>query len=586
MNSLVARKTFGLSLLLALPALGVATVRAQAAGDLPAPLNLSSADDHQAMMDQLHITEPLRPGPTGNLANGVRPPNYANYDEDKSHAKTPVPDLMTMANGQKVTTPDQWWNQRRPEIVELFDTYIYGKVPDAAKTVKVTWEVTSSISGMSGTTPVITRQLVGHVDNSSYPLISVNIGASVTTPANATGKVPVIIVFGGGGGGAPGGARGARGARGAPGAPQGPTLAGGAALPTLDNLKTGLTLTDAQADAIKPILDADAQAQKDLTTARDDNTKVRTDGIAQIAAILTADQKTLFASYTNPGNGRGGAARGGAGPGGGGGGGVQMALAHGWGYGSINPASIQADNGGGLTSGGVIALFAKGQERKPDDWGALRAWAWGADRLLDFFATDNLVDGKQVGFEGHSRYGKATIVTLAYDQRAAIGYVSSSGEGGAKIWRHLMGETVENLAGGQEYHWMAGNFLKYGGPLTVDDLPIDAHELVAMVAPRPVFISGGRYDDVGGDSWQDSHGMMQAAAGAGPAYVLLGKKPLSNTALGLTDFTVTSELPPILTPLIDGDVAFRQHDQGHTDAPNWDTFFQFASRYLHAPGAQ
>jgi hypothetical protein len=245
----------------------------------------------------------------------------------------------------------------------------------------------------------------------------------------------------------------------------------------------------------------------------------------------------------------------------------QQVLAKGWGYASVIPNTIQADNGAGLTSG-IIGLCNRGQPRRLDDWGALRAWAWGASRALDYFETDESVDARQVGLEGHSRYGKATLVTMAYDQRFAIAYVSSSGEGGAKLHRRNFGELVENIAGTGEYHWMAGNFLKYAGPLNWNDMPVDAHELVALCAPRPVFISGGAK----GDGWVDAKGMFLAAVGAGPVYKLLGKKDLG-----------TTEFPAVETPLIDGDVAFRQHSGGHTPGPNWPTFLTFASRYLKAP---
>jgi hypothetical protein len=145
--------------------------------------------------------------------------------------------------------------------------------------------------------------------------------------------------------------------------------------------------------------------------------------------------------------------------------------------------------------------------------------------------------------------------------------VSSSGEGGAKLHRRNWGELVENVAGTGEYHWMAGNFLEYAGPLTWNDLPVDSHELVALCAPRPVFISAGSPEH--GDGWVDAKGMFLATAGAGPVYRLLGKKDMGTTTF-----------PPIETALIDGDVAFRQHSGGHTPAPNWPTFLTFASRYL------
>ena len=215
-------------------------------------------------------------------------------------------------------------------------------------------------------------------------------------------------------------------------------------------------------------------------------------------------------------------------------------------------------------------MVNKGQPRKLDDWGALKAWAWGASRALDYFETDKAVDAKQVGVEGHSRYGKATLITMAYDPRFAVAYVSSSGAGGAALWRRHWGEEIGNVAGTGEYHWMDGNFLKYAGPLTPNDFPVDSHELIALCAPRPVFISGGAL--AAGDGWVDAKGMFMAAAAAGPVYKLLGKKDMG-----------TSEFPPMETPLIDGEIAFRQHSGGHTPAPNWPTFITFASRYIKGP---
>jgi hypothetical protein len=248
----------------------------------------------------------------------------------------------------------------------------------------------------------------------------------------------------------------------------------------------------------------------------------------------------------------------------------EQVLAKGWGYAVLIPTSVQADDGEGLTQG-IIGLCNRGQPRKLDDWGALRAWAWGASRALDYFQTDKSVDAKHVGLAGHSRFGKATLVALAYDRRFAIAYVSSSGKGGAALYRRNFAEQVENLAGTGEYHWMAGNFLKYAGPLTAQDLPVDSHEVVALCAPRPVFLGAGATE---GDGWVDAKGTFLAAVGAGPVYELLGKKGMG-----------TSEFPPLGTPLMDGDVAFCQHRGGHTPEPNWPTFLTFAERYLHGPSA-
>lgn len=239
-------------------------------------------------------------------------------------------------------------------------------------------------------------------------------------------------------------------------------------------------------------------------------------------------------------------------------------MQRGWGYAVLVPVSIQADNGAGLTSG-IIGLMNKAGRRKPDDWGALKAWAWGASRALDYFETDKTVNAKYVAIEGHSRYGKAALVTMAYDTRFATAFVSSSGEGGAKLHRRNAGEIVENVAGSGEYHWMCGNFIKYAGPLNWGDLPVDSHELIAMCAPRPVFISSGNV----GDGWVDAEGMFMATVAAGPVYKLLGKKDL-----GTTDF------PKVEQGLMDGELSFRQHNSGHTPVPNWPTFFEFAARYF------
>jgi hypothetical protein len=182
------------------------------------------------------------------------------------------------------------------------------------------------------------------------------------------------------------------------------------------------------------------------------------------------------------------------------------------------------------------------------------------------------VDAKRVGIWGHSRFGKAALVTEAYDQRFAIAYVSSSGEGGAKLHRRDFGEIVENIASSGEYHWMCGNFLKYAGPLKWSDLPVDSHELIALCAPRPVFVSAGAA--AAGDAWVDAKGMYMACVAAGPVYELLGKKGLEKDG-GVS----VSEFPAMGTGVVDGDIGYRQHNQGHTPGPNWPAFIEFASKY-------
>jgi peptidoglycan/xylan/chitin deacetylase (PgdA/CDA1 family) len=432
-----------------------------------APVHLTSEQDHQRIMDELHITS-LRRGPDGD----PKSPNAANVDESKVPPYS-LPDPLVLKSGKKVKDAKAWWKQRRPEIVEDFDREIYGRIP--RNVPKVNWEVVSTTKENNGNFPVITKKLLGHVDNTSYPAVTVNVELTLSTPANASSPVPVIMEFG---------------------------------------------------------LSAEL--------------------LATIKKRFTDVQWAAFVGTGPPWQ--------------------QQVLAKGWGYATLIPTSIQADNGEGLTEG-IIGLVNKGQPRKLDDWGALRAWGWGASRVLDYFETDKTVDAKRVAIEGLSRYGKAALVAMAYDPRFAIGFIASSGEGGAKILRRQFGEQVENVAATSEYHWMAGNFIKYAGPLTPSDLPVDAHELVALCAPRPVFISSGSPQVEGG--WIDGKGMFLGGAGAGPVYKLLGKKGLG-----------TAEFPPIETTLIDGDIAFRQHSGGHTAGPNWPTFLAFAGRYLGGATSQ
>ena len=262
---------------------------------------------------------------------------------------------------------------------------------------------------------------------------------------------------------------------------------------------------------------------------------------------------------------------------------TEMLIAAGWGYATLVPNSIQADNGAGLTKG-IIGLVNKGQPRKPDDWGSLRAWAWGAARGLDYLETDPTVDAKKVGIEGVSRYGKAALVTLAFEPRFALALVGSSGEGGAKLHRRNFGEAVENLTASGEYHWMAGNFLKYGaaestfGSKNAGDLPVDAHQLIALCAPRPTFISYG-IPEKGDALWLDQQGSYMAAVAAGPVFRLLGVRDL-----GVTEDYRKAQMPPVSTGLLDGELAWRQHDGGHEDRSNMKHFIAWANKLIrHTP---
>jgi hypothetical protein len=418
-------------------------------------------DDYQNMLDQLGIKK-MRRGRDARVKD--------TSDEATANPyKDTMPDLMTFKDGIKVTSPDQW-PKRRAEIVEDFEREIYGRIPKNVPQVK--WEVTNTTESETGGIATVTKTLAGHVDNSAFPQIKVTIQSSFTVPKNASGRVPIILQFGGGFG------------------------FGGR-------------------------------------------------------------------SGTKPW--------------------THQAIDNGWGYGTINPNTIQGDNS--RLREGIIGLCNKGQPRHPEDWGALRAWAWGVSRLIDYFEAnpDSGVDPAKVCITGVSRYGKGALVTTAFDARIAAGFVASSGAGGAKLFRRDFGELLENLAGRGGYHWMAGNFLKYAadeatfGKKTVADLPVDQHELIALCAPRLCFIS---YGVVPGDpNWVDARGSFMAAVLSSPAYRLLGKKDLGTPGDYLTD-----KMPSVNT-LVGGELAWRQHDGGHTNVPNFPAFFEWAGQYISTPGS-
>lgn len=486
----------------------------QKSGDIKPPLCLTAEQDHQNMMDQLGITE-LRPGPSGNASA----PNHANYDESKANPYPKLPDVLITNKGKKVTTPEMWWNIRRPEIAEDFEREVYGRIPKNIP--KVTWKVVLSEREYIGWTPVNAKKVIGHVDNSTYPYIDVNISMVVVTPANAIGPVPVLMMF----------------------------RPVSLPAPVQPNPEDFAKLNE----AFRAMLAKDSAISEILKKYPAYDPLVRPQGVNSYGFYMPP------AGDPNP---------------------TQKLIAAGWGYALIDPASIQPDNGAGLTCKGIIALMNKGQVRKPDDWGALRAWSWGAARGLDYLETDPAVNAKEVGIEGVSRYGKAALVTLAFEQRFAFGLIGSSGKGGATLHRRNFGEAVENLTGG-EYYWMAGNYMKYGaekgktGSMNASDLPVDSHELIAMCAPRLVFISYG-IPEKGDANWLDHQGSYMATVAAGPVFKLLGVKDL-----GVSNDYMTEKMPPVNHGLLDGNLAWRQHDGGHTDAPNISYFIDWVDKHIN-----
>ena len=398
------------------------------------------------------------PSNLGSDANGnplrkaLKTGHVSNYDEAKVPPYT-LPDPLVTANGQRVTSAQIWRTKRRPEILKLYETEIYGHIP--ANTPKVAWEVVDTDPAAKGNTAIM-RHAVGRMGSAAdAPTMKM----MIYTPSKASRAVPLILLVNFGGG---------------------PPVEGRGSL---------------NAFAEPPV-----------------------------AADI---------------------------------------LARGWGYAMVGYNDIQPDRANSFNQGVIGTTLKSGQSQPaPDEWGTIGAWAWGVSRIIDYFETDKLVDARKIAVQGHSRIGKTALWASALDERIAAVYASCSGEMGAALARRDWGETVDDMAQTFPY-WFAGNFQKYSGRW--NDMPVDAHMLIALSAPRPVYITGGTQDQ-----WADPKGEFLAAVAAGPVYRLLGKKDVGAT-----------ELPALDTPLVTGDIGWHYHTGGHAATPaDWRGFLDFVAKYF------
>lgn len=443
---------------------------------------------------------PVRRGAIGGL--------WTNYDDGQGVAAdghgtgdnaavdgwqyTPI-DLLSMKDGTPVSTPDDWWNKRRPEIFEAVQEELYGRIPDRALWPAIEWELGEPVTGTADGVDYVERTVTGNIDTSSYPELrnAPRIFGTLRLPKasyDAGSQIPVIIAFG---------------------------------------------------------------------------------GTSNWANVATS----------------------------------------GYGLFAFANAQLQPDSGGANLSSYIIGLINKGQWRSPDDWGTLAAWSWGISRLIDYFeAPDQFVgvDAERIGVQGHSRYGKATIVAAAYEPRVKAAYTSSSGSLGAHMNRRHYGQDLENdgdYAGNEsesrEYHWMAGNYFQWMGPLVEDPehlgvgsvadgtykprrlelMSVDGHSLVALAAPRVVYITGGNAQD----AWADPRGMYLAGANATPVYNLVGVDGLvvpPGTPFTSGPCESIGGTPPFNQAFTDGYIGFRRNNAGHTAAPGWPAFIEMSHKIL------
>jgi hypothetical protein len=392
---------------------------------------------------------PLRRAPTGHVSN---------YDESKVGTYA-LPDPLILQNGQPVRTAEQWFKQRRPEIIKLYESEIYGRIPERAPKVAftVTETTTNALEGAA-----MRKHLVGHLgDSPEGPAINI----FLYLPAKAHGPVPVLLHL------------------------------------TFFGRDPWQTTIPASTNSGRPRF-----------------------------------------SETGP---------------------LTNILARGYGYATIRYTEFEGDSAtNNLALARKLALAPGQTKPAPDEWGTISVWAWGASRVLDYLETDPSVDARRVAIIGHSRLGKTALWAGARDPRFALVFSSCAGEMGSALARRDYGETVDDMAA--NFPWQfAGNFQKYSGHW--NEMPVDAHMVIALNAPRPVFITGGTQDQ-----WADPRGEFLAAVAAGPVYRLLGQPDLGQT-----------EGPPLDKPLITGALGFHYHTGGHAILPaDWEAFFDFAQRRL------
>lgn len=243
---------------------------------------------------------------------------------------------------------------------------------------------------------------------------------------------------------------------------------------------------------------------------------------------------------------------------------VNQFLSQGIGFATVNYSEIEPDFGDGIKYGIRGYYLKKGQEYPaPDEWGAISAWSWGLSRAMDYLETDPLVDASKVALFGVSRLGKTVLWTGARDQRFGMVIASCSGEGGAALSRRNYGENIDHMTHPTRYFYQfATNWRSYKDNPSLS--PVDAHMLIALMAPRPLLLQTGTTDN-----WSDPRGEFLAAVAAGPVYNLLGKK-----ALG------TEVWPEAGVPVLN-DLGYFMHEGGHGSMPaDFGIFIRFMKKHF------
>ena len=398
-----------------------------------------------------------------------------NYDESQVPAYT-LPDPLTTIAGKKVTDAETWTSERRPELLSLFESEVYGKAPDRPEGLH--FEVLSEDRYTLGN--MATRREIAVYfteDDAHFMTILLYI------PNKRTDAVPVFLGL---------------------------------------NFKGNHTICD------DPLVTESVSRMK---PREEGGSEVRAKGFPRAAAASRWP--------------------------------VEMLIANGYGLATIYRGDIDPDYDDGFQNGVHPLFYREGQTKPaPDEWDTIAAWAWGLSRAMDYLETDEDVDASRVAVIGHSRHGKTALWAAAVDPRFAMAVSNDSGCGGAALSRRCYGETVARI-NSLFPHWFCGNFNRYSGNEAA--LPVDQHELIALIAPRPVYIASAVED-----RWVDPKGEFLAGVHATPVYELFGLEGLSGTELPQTD-------APVLSGHIGHHVRSGDHDITLYD---WRQFVKFADKHL------